>query len=97
MKRPLAAAGITCLAVQLLAVSAGAVVSVVLLCLAVLGIIASFILLSDEHRRMILPVLVSCALISGIYAVYDAAVLRPAQMIAGKTVVVRGTLVSEPY
>lgn len=97
MKRPLAAAGITCLAVQLLAVSAGAAVSVVLLCLAVPGIIASFILLSREHRRMILPVLISCALISGIYAVYDAAVLRPAQMIAGKTVLISGTLVSKPY
>ncbi len=97
MKRPLAAAGITCLAVQLLVLSTGLTVSVILLCLAVVGIISSFLILSNEHRRRILPVLVSVVLASGVFTVYEAVLVRPAQRLAGQEIFIEGTIAVQPY
>lgn len=95
MKRPMAVLGITFFAAQIFAAIVGAtvsaVVSAVVLCLILL------VLFDSEHRRKILPVLISCFIALGSYACYTFFVVDRSQMLEGHTTYVKGIIVDAPY
>ena len=97
VKRPMAVIGITYLVSQIIAIAAGTAMSAVFCATAIALAALSFILLSDRHRRIILPVLVSCAVAFGAYSIYCFAKVEPAQRLYGQTAYVCGEIVEEPY
>lgn len=97
LKRPMMVIGITYLLSQLAAIAIGSTLST-FFCVTVAAFsVAGFFLLSDKHRRLILPVLVSCAVALGSYAVYYHVKVEPAQRLFGQTVFIRGQITQEPY
>ncbi len=97
MKRPMAVIGITYLLAQLTAIAVGSTLSVVFAVAAAAFAALSFVLLSDKHRRIVLPVLVSCAIAFCAYSVYYAVKVKPAQHLYGQTIYIEGEVVQEPY
>ncbi len=97
MKRPMAVVGIAYLAAQITAVAAGMAISIALCVVSSLFALAALILLSDKHRRMVLPVLVSFAVAFGAYSIFSAVKAEPSKQLYGQTVYIRGTVAQQPY
>jgi len=93
----MAVIGITYLAAQLIAVAVGTTMSIIFGCTAAVLAIASLKMLSDKHRRVILPVLVASSIAFGIFAGYGLIKIEPAQRLYGQTIYVRGEIAKEPY
>lgn len=97
MKRPMAVLGITFFAAQIFAAIVGAAVSAAVGCVVLCIAAASFVLFESEHRRVILPVLISCFIALGSYSVYTFAVVNESKVLEGRTAYVRGVIVDTPY
>lgn len=97
MKRPLAAAGFTFLAAQLCAVLFGTAVAVTCGVLLLVVLIVYFVLFRTNVKTLIVIILISAVACFGAYSVYSHIRITPAERLEGRSALIQGRVIEQPY